>query len=45
MLEEETGSSLTLNAGELLVKQYSLRVFVKKNGVEYTKELVFTVQP
>jgi uncharacterized repeat protein (TIGR02543 family) len=39
----ETGSSLTLYAGDLAVKQHTLTVFVTKNGVEYTKRVTFTV--
>jgi hypothetical protein len=44
-----TESSLSLNAEDLSVRQHRLTVFVTKhNGfvnVEYTKELIFTVQP
>jgi hypothetical protein len=39
----ETGNSLTLNAGNLSVKQHSLTALVTKNGVEYAKRVVFTV--
>jgi hypothetical protein len=44
-LEGETGSSLTLYAEDLSIKRYKLTVFVKKNGVEYAKILLFTVRP
>jgi hypothetical protein len=39
----ETGNSLTLNAGDLSVKQHSLTALVTKDGVEYAKRVVFTV--
>jgi hypothetical protein len=43
----QTGQSLTLNTGELAVKQHSLTVFVTKGAGEisltYTKRLIFTV--
>jgi hypothetical protein len=43
VLAGETGSSLTLNAEDLLVKKHSLTVFVVKSGVEYAKNVTFTV--
>jgi sugar lactone lactonase YvrE len=41
----KTGSSLTLNAGTLSVKSHRLTVLVMKGGVQYAKELIFTVWP
>jgi hypothetical protein len=38
-----TGGSLSLNAGELSVKQHTLTVVVTKDGVEYSKVVQFTV--
>jgi hypothetical protein len=39
----KTGSSLTLEAGDLTVKQHELTVFVTTGGVEYAKAVKFTV--
>jgi methionine-rich copper-binding protein CopC len=39
----ETSSGLTLYAGNLEIKQHTLTVFVKKNGIEYAKAVTFTV--
>jgi hypothetical protein len=40
-----TGSSLQLSAGSLSVRQHQLTVFATRNGLEYAKELIFTVKP
>jgi chitodextrinase len=39
-----SGSSLTLQAGNLSVKKHTLTVFVTKDGVEYAKSVTFTVE-
>jgi hypothetical protein len=39
----ETGSTLTLYAGNLAVKRHSLTVFVTKDGVKYAKRVTFIV--
>jgi hypothetical protein len=39
----QTGSSLTLEAGDLLIKRHTLTVLATKNGVEYAKNVTFTV--
>jgi hypothetical protein len=41
----ENGRVLTLQAGDLSVRQHQLTVFVTKGGVEYAKRLIFTVAP
>jgi hypothetical protein len=43
ILTGETGSSLTLYAGNLAVRQHTLTVFVIQGGVEYAKRVTFTV--
>jgi uncharacterized repeat protein (TIGR02543 family) len=43
ILAGKTASSLTLQAGNLSVKQHTLTAVVTKNGVEYTKRVTFTV--
>jgi hypothetical protein len=47
ILTEQTGGSLSLNAGTLTVKQHTLTVFVTRNengaAVEYSKRVTFTV--
>jgi LysM repeat protein len=43
VIEGETGSSLSLNAGELSVSRHTLTVVVTKDGVEYSKVAQFTV--
>jgi hypothetical protein len=45
VLPGETGSSLTLYAGNLSVKTHSLTVYVTKAGHEYAKRVTFTVTP
>jgi hypothetical protein len=43
VIEGQTGSSLSLNAGELSVSRHTLTVVVTKDGVEYSKVVQFTV--
>jgi hypothetical protein len=40
---DETGSTLTLYAGNLGIKRFGLTVYVTKDGVEYAKRVTFTV--
>jgi hypothetical protein len=44
-LEGKTTVTLTLNAKDLSVRRHRLTVFIEKNGIEYAKQVDFTVQP
>jgi chitodextrinase len=45
VIQGEDGSTLTLSAGNMGIREHTLTVFVTKDGVEYAKRVIFTVAP